>query len=85
MLTALNELATTQTTKTATTKVMDNITWFLDYAATHPDATVRYHASDMVLHVQSDASYLSVKNAKSRVGGHVYLSTTENSGEPPSN
>ena len=29
----------------------------------------------MVLHIDSDASYLSVKNARSRVGGHVYLST----------
>ena len=64
MLTALNELATTQTPKTATTKVMDNITWFLDYAATHPDAKFRYHDS-MVLRVQSDASYLLVKKAKS--------------------
>jgi hypothetical protein len=28
----------------------------LDYLATHPDATIRYHASDMVLHIHSDAS-----------------------------
>jgi hypothetical protein len=31
----------------------------LNYAATHPDAVLSYHASDMVLHVHSDASYLS--------------------------
>ena len=85
MLTVLNKLSTTQTTKTATTKIMDKIIWFLDYAATHPDAKVRYHASGMVLHIQSDASYLSVKNAKSRVGGHFYLNAIRNSEEPPSN
>ena len=51
MLTVLNELETTQTTKTATTKIMDKIIWFLDYAATYPDAKVRYHTSGMVLHV----------------------------------
>jgi hypothetical protein len=42
----------------------------LDYLATHPDATIRYHASDMILHIHSDASYLSVSNAHSRLGGH---------------
>jgi hypothetical protein len=45
----------------------------LDYLATHPDATIRYHASDMVLHIHSDASYLSVSNAQSRLGGLLFL------------
>jgi hypothetical protein len=36
---------------------------------THPDATIRYHASDMILHIHSDASYLSVSHARSRLGG----------------
>jgi hypothetical protein len=35
----------------------------LDYLATHPYAAIRYHASDMILHIHSDASYLSVSNA----------------------
>jgi hypothetical protein len=39
----------------------------LDYLATYPDATLRYHASDMILHIHSDASYLSVYNARSRI------------------
>jgi hypothetical protein len=42
---------------------------FLDFLATHPDATIRYHASDMILHIHSDASYLSVSSARSRLGG----------------
>jgi hypothetical protein len=44
----------------------------LDYLATHPDATIRYHTSDMILHIHSDASYLSVSHARSRLGGLFY-------------
>ena len=33
--------------------------WLLNYSAMHHDATIRYTASDMVLHIHSDASYLS--------------------------
>jgi hypothetical protein len=45
----------------------------LDYLAAHPDATIRYHASDMVVHIHSDASYLLVSNARSRLGGMFFL------------
>jgi hypothetical protein len=45
----------------------------LAYLAIHPDAAIRYHASDMILHVHSDASYLSVSNARSRLGGLFFL------------
>jgi hypothetical protein len=41
----------------------------LDYLETHPDATIRYHASDMILIIHSDASYLSVSYARCRLGG----------------
>jgi hypothetical protein len=45
----------------------------LDYLATHPDTTIRYRASDMILHIHSDASYLSVSNARSRLGGLFFF------------
>jgi hypothetical protein len=45
----------------------------LDYLATHPQATIRYHASDMILHIHSDVSYLSVSNARSRLRGLFFL------------
>jgi hypothetical protein len=45
----------------------------LDYLATHPDATIRFYASDMILHIHSDASYLSVSKAIRRLGGIFYL------------
>jgi hypothetical protein len=45
----------------------------LDYLATHPDAAIRYHASDMILQIHSDTSYLSISNARSRLGGLFFL------------
>jgi hypothetical protein len=73
MLVALGSLASQQNHGTEATTIA--ITQLLNYAATHPDATLRYHASGMILHVHSDASYLSEKNARSRAGGHFFLSS----------
>ena len=42
-----------------TEKTYADTLWLLKYSATHPNATIRYTASDMVLHIHSDASYLS--------------------------
>jgi hypothetical protein len=57
----LNDIATEHTKATEKTQAATN--QMLDYLATHPDAIIRYHASDMVLHIHSDASYLWVSNA----------------------
>ena len=46
----------------------------LDYAATYPNAVVRYHVSDMVHNVDSDAVYLTMLEARSCYAGHFYLS-----------
>jgi hypothetical protein len=67
----LNDIATEHTKATEKTQAAMN--QLLYYLATHPDATVRYHASDMTLHIHSDASYLSVSNARSRLGGLFFL------------
>jgi hypothetical protein len=53
----------------ATEKTQVATNQLLDYLATHPYATIRYHASDMILHIHSDASYLSISNTRSRLGG----------------
>jgi hypothetical protein len=71
ILMPLNDIATEQTKATGKTQAATNK--MLDYLATHPDATIRYHASDMILHIHSDASYLSVSNARSRLGGLFFL------------
>ena len=57
----------------ATTKVKEEVKQFLDYCATRPNATVRFLASDMILALHSDASYLSEPESKSRAAGHYYL------------
>jgi hypothetical protein len=83
MLVALGTIAATQAK--ATKKTLDSTMLLLNYAASHPDATIRYRASDMILHIHSDASYLSEPKSRSRAGGHYFLSdlsTTPN--EPPS-
>jgi hypothetical protein len=67
VLMPLNDIAKEQTKATEKTQAATN--QLLDYLATHPDATIRYHASDMILHIHSDASYLSVSSARSRLGG----------------
>jgi hypothetical protein len=37
---------------------------------THPDAMITYHASNMILAIHSDTSYLSEIKAHSMAGGH---------------
>ena len=71
MLTAIGTLASQQAK--ATQDTMIGLTQLLNYCATHPNATIRYTASDMILHVESDASYLSETKARSRAGGYHYL------------
>jgi hypothetical protein len=86
MLVALGTLATAKTTQATA----QGITQLLNYAATHPDAIITYHASDMALHVHSDASYQSESLSRSRAGGYFFLSssapthtTTINPNAPP--
>jgi hypothetical protein len=71
VLMPLNDIAMEKTKANEKTQAATN--QLLDYLATHPDATIRYHASDMILHIHSDASYLSVSNARSRLGGIFFL------------
>ena len=80
MLVALSAIASEQANPTEAT--MRKIEQFLDYAASHPQAGVTYHASDMVLAIHSDASYLSESKARSRAGGHFFMS---NNTEFPAN
>ena len=73
MLPALNTLAEQKSSPIKNTEAA--ITHFLDYAATNPSAVIQYKASDVILHIYSDASYLSEPRARSRTGGHYYISS----------
>jgi hypothetical protein len=67
----INVLASGQSKATEVTA--DKVIKLLNYCNTHPETNIRYHASDMILHILSDASYLSENGAKSRAGGFFYM------------
>jgi hypothetical protein len=67
VLMPLNDIAMEQTKATEKTQAATN--QLLDYFATHPDSIIRCHAADMILHIHSDASYISFSNARSHLGG----------------
>jgi len=73
MLVALGTLATQQTNGTQST--MQALMHLLNYCASHPDAIIRFHASDMVLWTHSDASYLTTPKGCSRTAGYAFLSS----------
>jgi hypothetical protein len=50
----LNAIVKEQTKETEKPPATENQVF--DYLATHPDATIRYQKSDMILHIHIDAS-----------------------------
>ena len=71
LLATLRKIASRQSA--ATEEVATMIKQLLEYVATHSNTGIRYVASDMILNLHSDASYLSEPKAKSRAGGHFWL------------
>ena len=45
----------------------------LDYVSTYKNTFLRYHVSNIALHVESDAAYLVIPGAKHRVVGFYYF------------
>jgi hypothetical protein len=80
ILMASSDIATQQSAPTKITK--KPVEQFLDYMWTHPDAVIRYRASDMVLNVHSNTSYLSARCARSRAGGYFFLGSLPIDGNP---
>ena len=66
-----------------TKDTMAQTTQLLDYLASQEEAVLTYNASEMILAAHSDASYLSEPQARSRAGGHFFLSS--NAEIPPNN
>ena len=77
---ALLEIASQQAAPTENT--MKRVNHFLDYMWTHPDAIIWYRASDMILNVHSDASYLSAPKACSCAGGYFFLGSIQQDRDP---
>jgi hypothetical protein len=76
----LNEIIAIEQTN-ATEKMQAETDQLLDYLAMHPDAKIRHQASYMILHIHSDASYLSVPmltsvmEVYSSVGANHHMNT----------
>ena len=68
----MNDASITQAKPTELAKL--DCQQILCYATTYDNVCVRFKASDVVLHVDSDAAFLVLPNAKSRVAGCFYLS-----------
>ena len=80
ILHALNSIAAESSKPTERT--MERVEQLLDYMHTYPNAVVRYYASDMILNVHSDASYLSAGRGRSRAGGYFFLGSLPQEGTP---
>jgi hypothetical protein len=80
ILVALNEISNQQAKPTMLTRAACDM--LLDYLSTHPDATIRFYASDMILHVIADAAYLVLPNARSRCAGLYFLSDVSTTSPP---
>ena len=81
ILVAISAIAAQQAKPTMDT--MAKTKHLLDYLASQEEAVLTYSASNMVLAVHSDAGYLNEANARSRAGGHFFLS--DHSVHPPNN
>ena len=78
---ALSSIATEQAKPTENT--LKKVKQLLDYCATQDNAIIKYNANKMILAVHSDAGYCNEKNARSRAGGHFFLSNDKTF--PPNN
>jgi len=71
MLPALNQIGTQQAQPTV--KIVKAVKQLLDYANTYKQGRIRYYASDMNLEIDSDAAYLVLPKARSRMAGYFRL------------
>jgi hypothetical protein len=79
----INVLASEQSNATEVTA--DKVIKLLNYCNTHRETKIRYHASDMILHIHGDASYLSENGAKIRAGGLFYMGSNNKTDKKPTN
>ena len=73
---ALSAIASRQ--NNATEATLHATKQLLDYVATHPNPSIQYLASDMILALDTDGSYLSELGGKSRAAAYMYLTKKDN-------
>ena len=74
ILPALTEIASAQSKPTE--KTFQACKMLMDYLYTYPNSKIRYTKSDMQLYIDSDAAYLVLLKARSRIAGHFFLGPT---------
>ena len=80
VLMSLSSIASEQTKTTE--KTHSRCLQLLDYLASNPDAKIRFHATDMIMNIHSDASYLSEPNTRSRTCGCFFMGSMPMDGKP---
>ena len=80
ILHALSAITAEQANPTEST--MKRVKHLLDYMHSNPNAIIRFRASDMILNVHSDASYLTASRGRSRAGGYFFLGSLPRDDEP---
>jgi hypothetical protein len=82
VLMALSTIAIEQTNATEKTMGRCIQLQLLDYLATNEMAKISFHASDMILNIHSDASYLFETGIRSRACGHFFMKWMPNNNKP---
>jgi hypothetical protein len=77
---ALSTIASEQTK--GIERTMEKALQLLDYLATHPNAKVLFRASDMIMNIHSNASYLTEPKSCSRACGNFFLGWLPKEGTP---
>ena len=80
ILHALSEIASQQANPTE--KTIQRVNQLLDYMHSNPNAIIRFYASDMVLNVHSDASYLTAAKGRSRAVGYFFQGSLPRNNAP---
>ena len=65
----LNSIIVIDDQAKSTQAIEKNRVQIINYAATHMEAITRYHVRGIILHIHSEASFLSAPVSKSRAGG----------------
>jgi hypothetical protein len=63
-------------------KMMEGCMQLLDYLSHNSEAKVQYHASNMILNIHLDTSYLSKAKARSQLSGHFFMGWSPKDGAP---
>ena len=79
MLRAINEISRVQSKQIKDTE--EKVKTSLEYTEKYPNATIRYISSNMVLHVDSDVTYITMEEARSFYSENFILAIGHHQGQ----